>query len=172
MSDIVTLERKKIFDIPCGNVVITHHPDDPTADIVICLKIDRIGKEYMHHYLVPLDPTPDDTLQLIYADPDDIAIDCAVGVVFDLGEGENAGDSRPEIGDIFINESGVYLKIKDDPKTQKHFGYVDIDANLVRVRQERKMKTVHKKWRVSPGVPGESGKATFSDLRRAHLAQR
>lgn len=172
MSDDAVLERKKILDIPSGSLVIIHHPDAPEDDVVVCLKIDRIGKEYMHYYLVPLEPLYDAPLQLIYVDPEDEVVDCAVGVVFDLGAGEDAQDVRPEIGDIFVNESGTYLKIKDDPKTQKHLGYVDIEANLVRVRQERKMKSVHRNWRVSPSAESPAQARTFADLRRAHVKGR
>ena len=67
MSDMVRLERKKAYETPSGNalILVTGY------GIVICIKAEREGKEYVHHYAVPLDPRPQKDLGMIYLDPED-----------------------------------------------------------------------------------------------------
>lgn len=131
--------HRQAHEIGCGAVVIRSTEDGHT----VCLKLDRIGKEYIHHYVVVLDPHPKGEMELVYVDPEEQLFDCFATLELEIGDA--AGDA-PDVGDIFENKDGHFIKVLDDPKTQKMFGFVDPATGLVRVRQERKLKSVHPNW--------------------------
>ena len=126
-------------EIGCGAIVIRSTQDGHT----VCLKLDRIGKEYIHHYVIELDPRSDDDMKLVYVDPDDNLFDCFATLDLELGE---PTEGAPEVGHAFENKDGHFIKVMDDPKSQKMFGFVEPATGLVRLRQERKLKCVHKDW--------------------------
>ncbi|CAA7623639.1 hypothetical protein [Magnetospirillum sp. SS-4] len=99
---------------------------------VLCLKVERPGRDYINHYLVALTAGRRD-LALIYIDPD-TPLAVAEGAAIDLGE---ASGGYPDIGDAFATPSGTFLKLRDEPKAQKTFAYVDLATGLVRPRMER-----------------------------------
>lgn len=105
---------------------------------VLCMKAERVGKDYVNHFLVPLDPIDDRSqLALVYIDPDDefVPVD---GVSLALTDGPEM--VAPCVGDMFVNPTGSLLKVMDDPRSQKMYAYVDVATGAVRPRMEREIK--------------------------------
>ncbi len=101
----------------------------------LCLKVDRIGKDHVNHFLVPLDPLADRRrLALVYTDPD-TAVTVVEGVSFAFTDA--AAEVAPEVGDAFSSPFGVYLKVIDRPLSQRMHAYVDVATGLLRPRMER-----------------------------------
>lgn len=132
--------HRQAFEIGGGALVI-RSTDDGHA---VCLKLDRVGKEYIHHYLLVLDPQPEGDLELVYVDPEEKLFDCFATLDLDLGEAENV---EPQPGHAFENKDGQFIMALDDPKTQKMHGFAEPASGLVRIRQNRKVKAVHPNWR-------------------------
>jgi hypothetical protein len=154
-------------DIPCGNAVIV----EEGGGTVVCLKAEREGKEYVHHYLIPLDPRRGPDLQLIYVDPEDEVVDCGCRVEIDPGEAVGGSDKpAPEVGDALRNADGLFLKAIEDPKSQKMFAFIDIGAGptlgQVRRRQERALTAVYPGWRATAADGDEV--LTLESLRQAY----
>lgn len=153
-----TFEPRRVDQIPCGHVVAR-----PDGDSVLYLKTERQGTEYIHHYLVQIDPVPGSELALIYIDPDDMMIDCNARPAFGL---DPAHDSdSPGVGHIFSNPKGVFLKVIEDPKSQKMFAFIDTVTGDVRRRQERNVSGVHAQWRVESLLQLEGSNQPLEDLR-------
>lgn len=131
--------HRQAHEIGCGAVVIRSTEDGHT----VCLKLDRIGKEYIHHYVIVLNPRPAGEMELIYVDPEEKLFDCFATLELDFG---SAQDIAPEVGHAFENKDGHFIKVLDDPHSQKMFGFVEPATGLVRLRQERKLKSVHPNW--------------------------
>ncbi len=166
MKNAITLERRKAHEIPRGNAVIYPHG----GEVTVCLKTERQGNDYIHHYLVVMDPAPvaADGFGMIYIDPEDELIDCGAAFTYAMTEGVARGDTRSEqaaVGDLFQNDDGFFLKVTDDPKSQKMFAFVNIHSGAVMGRQERGVAAVFQEWRVS-GLGG--GGLSIEDLRRLH----
>jgi hypothetical protein len=126
--------------IPAGSFV--------TAEIdgaeVLCLKAERVGRDYLNHYLVPLDPLAKrDALALVYIDPDQPLVP-AYGAGMVLGEART--QAVPQVGDVFTGPMGTQLKVLDDPRAQKLFAYVDLASGQVRPRLERHAGQVMAWW--------------------------
>lgn len=139
-GDIDGPATRQAHEIGCGAVVIRATEDGHA----VCLKLDRIGKEYIHHYVVVLDPKPAGQMELIYVDPEEKLFDCFATLDLEMGA---ACDAAPEVGHAFENKDGHFIKVLDDPKSQKMFGFVEPATGLVRLRQERKLKSVHPDWK-------------------------
>lgn len=125
------MDPKPAEEIPGGSFVAAMVGDRRT----LCLKAERIGKDYTNHFLVPLDPVEDrSALALVYVDPTDefVPVD---GVGFTLADGAEL--VPPAVGDIFVNAAGSLLKVIDDPQSQKMYAYVDVATGAVRPRMER-----------------------------------
>ena len=134
---------KLAFEIPCGNAV-----ERPGADSgAVFIKAERQGTEYIHHYLIQISPVPTEELALIYVDPEEELIDRGGQPTFELSNAEDRPD--PDIGHIFENHQGTYLKVIEDPKSQKMFAFVDIASGDVKRRQERKVTTVYTSWQMT-----------------------
>lgn len=131
--------HRQAHEIGCGAVVIRSTEDGHT----VCLKLDRIGKEYIHHYVIELAPKPQGHMELVYVDPEEPLFDCFATLEIQLGAQE---DVPPEPGHAFENNDGHFIKVMDDPKAQKMFCFVEPATGLVRIRQERKLKAVHPNW--------------------------
>ena len=138
-GDVDGPAHRQAHEIGCGALVIRSTEDGHT----VCLKLDRIGKEYIHHYVIVLDPQPQGKMELVYVDPEEKLFDCFATLDLELGE---AQDVEPEVGHAFENRDGHFIKVLDDPKSQKMFGFVEPATGLVRLRQERKLKSVHPDW--------------------------
>lgn len=159
------LTPRKANEVPCGNAVILFRNGEAT----ICLKAEREGKEYIHHYLVTLDPLRDEVPELVYIDPEDKVIDCGGAFSFSMTEGGEGGltaSEKADIGDIFKNDNGLFMKLEEDPKSQKMFAFIDIVTGVMKPRQERGVSAVYQEWRVI-GL-GEDGAVSFLEIREAH----
>jgi len=154
----IRLEKKKAHETPRGTPVVMNLDGIP----VVCLKVERQGKEYVHHYVVPIDPSPRLETPLIYVDPDLVLHHWAGRLDFTLGGGAGAG---PEVGHIVTNAVGTFLKVIEDPKSQKMFAFVEISSGVVKSRQERGVTSVHLDWRVSGW--GDGGAVGLDMLRDA-----
>ena len=143
--------HRQAYEIGCGAVVIRVTEDGP----VVCMKLDRIGKEYVHHYLIVLDPKPEADLELLYIDPEERLFDCYATLEFEPGEAVDPATTEPQPGHAFENKDGHFIKVLDDPKTQKLYGFVDPATGLVRIRQERKLKGVHPNWSARAKIEDE-----------------
>lgn len=128
------------YEIGCGAVVIRTRGGGPA----VCLKLDRIGKEYVHHYVIALEPATLGGMELIYVDPEEELFDCFATLEWDYGP---SSEGAPDVGHAFENRDGHFLKVIEDPKSQKMFGFVEPATGLVRLRQERHLKGVHKDWK-------------------------
>ncbi|MBF0248312.1 MAG: hypothetical protein HQL36_09630, partial [Alphaproteobacteria bacterium] len=142
--------NRPAFEIGGGSVVIRSSADGH----VVCLKLDRMGKEYVHHYVIELDPRPTGHMELLYVDPDEELFDCFATIEMDYGHA-NGADEAVEAGHAFENKDGHFIKVMDDPKTQKMFGFVEPSSGQVRIRQERKLKGVHKDWTARARIKDE-----------------
>jgi len=157
-GDIDGPAHRQAHEIGCGAVVIRSTEDGHA----VCLKLDRIGKEYIHHYVIVLDPKPEGELELVYVDPEEKLFDCFATLDLDLGDAEAVS---PEAGDAFENKDGHFIKVLDDPKSQKLFGFVEPATGLVRIRQERNLKNVHPNWTAKAKIKDEV-------IELAHLLER
>lgn len=139
---------RQAFEIGGGALVIRSTEDGHA----VCLKLDRIGKEYIHHYLLVLDPKPQGELELVYVDPEEKLFDCFATLDMDLGEAEAV---EPQPGHALENKDGQFIMAMDDPKTQKMHGFAEPASGLVRIRQNRKVKAVHPNWRARAKIQGD-----------------
>ncbi|MCW8952023.1 MAG: hypothetical protein OQJ87_05265 [Rhodospirillales bacterium] len=134
--------QKQAFEIPCGQAVVL----DREGEQIVCLKTERVGKEYVHHYLVPLHPAAEPgVLSLVYIDPEDTLTDLGFTVVFETGAPD--GSDNPVPGHAFRTEKGTFLKIHEDPLAQKTFTYLDMETGALCRRQERGLSAVYTSWR-------------------------
>ncbi len=153
-----TFEPVRVDRIPCGHAVMR-----PGGGETLYIKAERQGTEYIHHYLVQIDPVPGDAQALIYIDPDDELIDCMARPTFGLVR--TGAVSVPDVGHIFLNPKGVFLKVIEDPKSQKMFAFIDIETGDVRRRQERKVSDVHMEWRVESLIDPQGSSQATDDMR-------
>lgn len=128
-------------DVPCGHAVTR-----PDGDGALFVKAERLCREHIQHYLIQLDPAPVEDMALIYIDPEDMLVDHQMRPVFVLSDGIESG--APDIGDIFINPKGAFLKVVEDPMSQKMFAFIDIATGDVLRRQERAVSHVHMEWSI------------------------
>ena len=128
------------FEVLPGSVVVLEVEGAPA----VFVKAERIGKEYIHHYAVQLHPKTEGPLGMVYLDPEDEVFDTAMGVHFQFGEG---CDSPPEAGHAFENAKGHFIKVNDDPKSQKMFGFIECSTGIICRRQERAVTAVYTSWR-------------------------
>jgi hypothetical protein len=140
------MPTKRAYEIDPGKMV-----SFPIAgEMVICLKALRRGRDFLHHYLVPLDGewrAPG--LALIYVDPEQELMELENPPGLALGVGETSRDAA--VGEIFANSNGHFLKVLDTDKTQRLYAYVEIKSGDVRIRQERTMKEIFPSWRLDAG---------------------
>ena len=134
--------QQMAYQVPRGNAVRRPGVDQPD---MVFIKAERLGTDYIHHYLIQIIPMPADGLAMIYVDPEEMLIDCGGSARFEFSDGETRDD--PGIGHIFENAQGTYLKVIEDPKSQKMFAFIDITSGEVKRRQERNVKTVYASWR-------------------------
>jgi len=147
-GDVDGPAHRQAHEIGCGAVVIRSTEDGHT----VCMKLDRIGKEYIHHYVIVLDPKPTGEMELVYVDPEEKLFDCFATFDVALGTPENI---EAETGHAFENQGGHFIKVLDDPKAQKMFCYVEPATGLVRIRQDRKIKSVHPNWKARARIKDE-----------------
>ena len=78
--------------------------------------------------------------------------DCEAEVELDYG---GAGGGVPGVGHAFANPGGRFIKVIEDPKSQKMFGFVEPASGLVRLRQERKLEGVFPHWQARAKLKDE-----------------
>lgn len=139
-------------DIPCGHAVKRPGPEDPETTYI---KAERLGADYIHHYLVRIAPRRGGETTMIYVDPEEMLVDLGGPPDFRLAAGEARPDPAP--GDIFENAGGLYLKAVEDPRSQKMFAFIDISSGRVKRRQQRGVITVYGSWRVNRFLPQKPG---------------
>ena len=158
MAQPPRLKRSKAYETPPGAAVVIA----VDGKAVVCIKAERQGKEYVHHYVVPVDPSPGAQTKLIYVDPEDELRHGPGRLDFSLA-GPAADGARPQVGHVLRNAAGTFLKVIEDPKSQKMFAYVDLDSGAVKSRQERDVAGVYGEWRVSGAVGPEALRAAFEE---------
>ena len=142
MNDTPKLERKMAYEVPCGHAVLI----GDGADSVFCIKVEREGRDFVHHYVVPLDPMPAGPLTLVYVDPEDSLVDCGGHVAFTFGRRHEADRPAPAAGDVIETPAGVFLMVNDLPSSRKLYGFVDLSSGDLRRRQDRKVTAVYDGW--------------------------
>jgi hypothetical protein len=128
--------------VPAGSFVATHMDDRR----VVCLKVERLAKDHINHFLVPVDPVAE-TLALVYIDPD-TEVTPVPGLSFAFEDGPEG--ATPAVGEAFSCAAGTFLKVMDDLQTQRLYAYVDLASGLVRLRMERQASRVVG-WSVARG---------------------
>ena len=131
-------------EIPCGRAVNLPGDMDPGN---IYMKVERKGADYIHHYLVQISPLKSIGLAMIYVDPEVTLIDRGVIPTFELLNSEAI--KKPQIGHIFENDNGTFLKVKEDPKSLKMYAFINIASGEVKRRQERNINTVYDTWQIT-----------------------
>jgi hypothetical protein len=137
------MAAKRAYEIEPGRMVNFAIADK----IVVCLKALRRGRDFLHHYLIPLDGewrAPG--LALIYVDPEQELEELDNPPRLVLGDGEPVREAV--LGEIFANQTGHFIKVLDTDKTQRLYAYVEIKSGDVRIRQERSMSEIFRSWRL------------------------
>jgi hypothetical protein len=142
MRDYSPRERPA-HKIPCGRAV--YRPNDMDNKNIF-MKAERMGAEYIHYYLIQISLVGSNDLALIYIDPEENLIDLGYNPAFSL-LGTKAY-KKPKIGHIFKSVNGTFLKVIEDPKSQKMFAFIDINSGEIKRRQERKINIVYDTWRI------------------------
>ncbi len=138
-------EEQQAVAIPRGTVVRA------TVDgrVRTGLKAERVGVDFVHHYLAPLDRLdPRDDCFLLYVDPEQpMAILGHPGSLdpetLELGA---ACAGRGHAGDMVRNPRGLWLKLCDHIKDQVSYAFVNVATGDVQRRQERDATAIHDQW--------------------------
>lgn len=157
-TDTPMTDRKKAYEVPCGNAVILEGDDG----LIVCMKAEREGKEYIHHYAVPLHPHPAAETALIYLDPEDEIIDCATAITFTVREEDDTG--KPGVGEVFRSVKGTFMKVHEDPVSQKMYAYLNLETGQVMRRQEKFLEVVYREW----NAEGSEESVTLVALHERH----
>ncbi len=130
-------------------------------DGALFIKCEREGNDFVQHFLVACDPRPEGESMLIYLDPEDDLDAFPVGADFALGE---PGQGPAAFGDIIKTPKGVFLKVREDRRTdaEKLAVFIDLNTGLVKRRQERKVEAVFPDWRIDSvgGAAPEDARST------------
>lgn len=136
--------RRMVYEVAGGRLVRAVVEGVET----VCLKADRLGRDYTNHYLLPLDPLPGDrrAMALLYADPEMAVTELGDGLALAAAE-EPAGTPPAAVGDVAFTGAGRYIKVRDTARTERHYCYVEIASGDVRHRQDRHTTAVGR-WRL------------------------
>lgn len=136
--------QRKALDVARGQLIVVV----ADGEARLAVKVEREGKDYIHHYAVPLHPRhAPDRLALIYLDPEDMVFDLGRAATFDLGPLASDG-AAIQAGDLFVTPRGRFFKVIDDPRNAKPHTYVDPARGDLVNRQERDVQAIHREWRV------------------------
>ncbi|GAB6052643.1 hypothetical protein JCM17960_14630 [Magnetospira thiophila] len=135
-----TPQQRRAAEVAPGSLV-QREDDGP-----LFLKAERIGTDYIHHYLVQLHPRPTSEAdkRIHYLDPDDLLLDHQCKPTLQTGAASSRTEAR--CGDLFTTAKGTFFKLIEDPKSQKTFAYVDPSTGGFARRQERDVQAVHGEW--------------------------
>ncbi|MBF0561117.1 MAG: hypothetical protein HQL37_03665 [Alphaproteobacteria bacterium] len=128
-------------DIEGGRLVYAGIGGSP----VLCLKAIRQGKDFVNHYVVPLDPLPAGPQSLVYLDYETLLEDCHDRFAFVMGEAKDR--SIPEVGDIMVAPHGTFLKLQEYNRGAFMLAYLDIAGGDLHRHKERNVEGVFG-WRV------------------------
>lgn len=139
------MQEVDAYRMPAGRLVVA----DCDGVATICLKAERRGRDFLNHYLVPLDPLPAGRrgLRLRYIDPETPLRPCENRLAC-----APAAEGEAEVGDVVVNPLGRFLKVFDTERTERHFAYVEVDTGEIRMRQERNVTGVAA-WRLERPAP-------------------
>jgi len=132
------------YEILRGHVVKWPGAPDPET---VFIKAERQGTDYIHHYLIQISPQQADLTAMVYVDPEEMLVEVGGPPRFSYSGGE--ARDNPDIGHIFETAKGTFLKVIEDPKSQKMFAFIDIASGEVKRRQERHVRTVYGSWQVT-----------------------
>ena len=135
--------KLQAYKISCGHAVLK--PDEVNKKNLY-IKAERKGADYIHHYLIQIGFFKTNNLSLIYIDPEESLIDRGYIPTFALSSSKTY--KKPEIGHIFENNNGTFLKVIETIRSQKMFAFIDIYSGEVRRRQERKITQVYDCWEI------------------------
>ena len=138
----VSPTQKSAQKTPCGHAV--QRPNEIGPNKNLYMKVEREGAEYIHHYLIKISPARSKDLDMIYIDPEETLIDWGIIPTFELSSSKTC--IKPEISHIFKNDNGTFLKVIEDPKSQKMYAFIDLTSGKVKRRQERRIKKVYDTW--------------------------
>ena len=128
-------------EISRGHAVRRPDDKDPKKNF---MKAERQGTDYVHHYLIPIGLVCKINMSLIYVDPEENLIDWGCIPDFNLISSETY--KKPEVGHIFENSNGTFLKVIEAPKSQKMFAFININSGEVKRRQERNIIRIFDFW--------------------------
>lgn len=124
------MESRPAHEINAGQWVIAEVDGIRT----LCLKAERVGKDHVNHFLVPLDPVIDRRqLRLHYLDPES-PLTPTDGYHLSFTP-QDSPDVAP--GDALKVDGFVWLKLRDLPSSQRLYCYVNMADGQVRPRMER-----------------------------------
>lgn len=125
------MESRPAHEITAGQWVVAELDGIRT----LCLKAERVGKDHVNHFLVPLDPVADRRqLRLHYLDPEHGLFPTdGYHLSFTAQDGADV-----ETGDALNVDGFVWLKLLDLPSAQRLYCYVNMTDGQVRPRMERR----------------------------------
>ena len=144
MTETIAFSTKSAYDVPPGQIILR---TGEAGGAEVCIKAERMGKEFVRHYLVPLSPIPEGGASLVYLDPEDEVATCEGVLRLTLGP---AREVPIDLGVAFVNGRGTYLKVDEHRRFHGHkaLGYLDLASGDVRSRQEKAVKSIHPAWRL------------------------
>lgn len=134
--------KRPLYEIDTGNLVVHGTADGKT----LFLKVHRQSKDYLHHYLIPLEPH-EQPLKLHYCDPEVEAHDLELTIEITPGPAKN---SAPEPGDLVKAKGRYYLQVLDDPRSQRFLAYVDPETGEFAMLRDRMIEAVYAEWTAKP----------------------
>ncbi|MEO5335498.1 MAG: hypothetical protein H7841_01195 [Magnetospirillum sp. WYHS-4] len=149
MTHQLVFLSRRAFEVPAGQAAIR------PGDGVVGMKLRQMAKDFVRHYLLPLEPLPAEGLKLVYLDPEDDLIDCGGPVRLSLGDARPpAADTRPA---VFRNARGTFLAaeqaaraytMSEAQRFYKAECFVDLASCEALSRQDRNISAVFPDWRV------------------------
>ena len=143
MTKTIHFRLKAAYDVAPGQTILRNGENG----VEVCVKGERVGKEFVRHYLAPLVPKPGDDAALYYLDPEDEVAVCSGQLRISLGD---ARDVPVASGCAFVNGRGTYLRLDEHARFHGHkaLSYLDMATGDVRSRQEKGITAVHPDWTV------------------------
>lgn len=124
------MDSRPAYEINAGQWVIAELDGIRT----LCLKAERVGKDHVNHFLVPLEPRGDRRqLRLHYLDPEQ-PLHPTDGYHLSFTP-QDGTDIEP--GCALSVDGTIWLKLLDLPSSQRLYCYVDMASGQIRPRMER-----------------------------------
>lgn len=111
---------------------------------IVGLKGIRHGKDHINHYFIPLEPISEDPLTVIYIDCTASVRDCHDSFTIKLNQTYSPVlGKKVEVGSVLSNETGTYIKVREQTKGIMSLVYVNLDNGELKRRQERQIHAVY-----------------------------